>query len=139
MSKSKLQQKKDNPKSTYWRNRADKLWGAVIHAKYDRCAVESPCCKGNLEAHHLISRSNGATRHSIENGILLCSKHHKFDQLLSAHKAPLAFSEWFMTTYPERWEWHSKHKWAMGTVDYENAYNELVKWCEVNAPELLRG
>ena len=102
--KSNLQKKKDNPRSKYWKTRADALWGKVIHEIYPRCAIDDDCA-GNIEAHHLISRANTATRHAIENGIGLCSKHHKFCNRLSAHGAPLAFAEWIQKNMPKSWEW----------------------------------
>jgi hypothetical protein len=140
MAKSKLQQRKDNPRSKYWLNKADALWGKVIHEIYPRCAMGYEDCAGGVEAHHLIGRANRATRHSIENGIGLCCKHHKWDNRLSAHGAPLAFAEWLQVTFPDRWEWSSRNKNAMGKADYQMAYEHLVKWCEVNnAEHLLRG
>lgn len=131
MPKSALQKKKDNPRSKYWRNKADELWGLVIHEIYKTCAVGKDC-SGRVEAHHLISRSNGATRHSIENGIGLCSKHHKFCSNLSAHKAPLAFSEWLMEHDPDKWEWCSRNKWKAVKPDYRVAYGLLLEYCTEN-------
>jgi len=137
-TKSKLQKKKDDHKSKYWQNKADSLWGAVIHEIYSCCPVDDECA-GNMEAHHLISRSNKATRHSIENGICLCSKHHKFCNKLSAHKAPLAFAEWLQKKFPEKWEWCSENKHKVNKPDYFEAYKKLEAWCIENAPHLLDG
>ena len=129
--KSKLQKKKDNPKSGYWQNKADALWGLVIHDIYQVCAVNDEC-SGRVEAHHLISRSNKATRHSVQNGIGLCSKHHKFSSNLSAHKAPLAFGEWLEENDPDKYEWCSKNKWKIAKADYEKAYGLLLEYCIEN-------
>lgn len=137
MAKQTLKQKKANPRSKYWQTKADDLWGAVIHEIYQRCAVESPDCKSDVQAHHLIGRANKATRHSIENGIGLCSKHHIFDNKLSAHGAPLAFAEWLQTAYPDKWEWASRNKFSLAKADYQQAYSGLVSWCEINASHLL--
>jgi len=136
MAKSKLQKKKDNSKSKYWRNKADALWGKIIHEIYQSCPVDDNCA-GNLEAHHLISRSNGATRHKIENGIGLCSAHHKFSPELSAHKAPLAFAEWLQNNHPDKWNWCSYHKFKVSKYDYKEAFKALEAWAIENAPELL--
>ena len=125
--KSALQKKKDNPGSKYWKTKADKLWGEVIHKIYTECAI---CEKQPVEAHHLISRANTATRHSIENGIGLCSKHHKWCNKLSAHGAPLAFSEWLQENMPETWEWCSINKNLVQKPDYEAAYNRLEEWLD---------
>jgi hypothetical protein len=134
--KSKLQKNKENPRSKYWKTKADGLWGAVIHEIYQYCPVDDEC-SGHIEAHHLISRANTATRHSIENGIGLCSLHHKFSNKLSAHGAPLAFAEWIQKKYPEKWDWCSENKHKIQKPDYKEAYDDLVAWCIENASELL--
>jgi len=134
--KSNLQKKKDNPMSKYWKTKADGLWGKVIHEIYPSCAV-GEACSGNVEAHHLITRANTATRHRIENGIGLCSKHHKFCPNLSAHKAPLAFSEWLQEHKPDTWDWCSENKWKVQKPDYLEAYKDLEAWCIENAPHLI--
>lgn len=134
--KSDLQKRKDNPRSKLWKNKADKLWGKVIHAKFQCCAVANGDCRGNLEAHHLITRSNVMTRHSIDNGILLCSTHHKYSQWLSAHKAPLAFAEWLMLARPSQAKWCSDNKYKTGKPDYKAAYENLAAWCEINGVDI---
>lgn len=133
--KSALQKRKDDPKSKYWKTKADDLWKAIIHES-SRCAVGEGCA-GNLEAHHLISRSSTYSRHRVENGILLCSTHHKFSHELSAHKAPLAFAEWLQKHYPDKWEWCSENKHKIAKPDYREAYDDLVGWAIENAPDLL--
>jgi hypothetical protein len=134
--KTSLQKRKDNPGSKYWRNKADDLWSTVIHAKYDRCAVDNADCSARLEAHHLIGRRNTLTRHSIENGILLCSQHHKHSQYISAHGAPMAFFEWHMTALPDQSKWCSDNKYKTGKPDYKAAYEHLLNWCEINGVEV---
>ncbi len=129
--KSKLQKSKDNSKSKYWKNKSDALWGLVIHEIYQVCAVNDNCA-GRVEAHHLISRSNTATRHSVDNGIGLCSKHHKFDPHLSAHKAPMAFSEWLAENDPDKFNWCSRNKYKIAKPDYQAAYGLLLEYCTEN-------
>jgi len=129
--KSKLQKKKDDSKSTYWRNKADKLWGAIIHEIYNGCAVGEGCA-GNLEAHHLIGRDHKHSRHRIENGILLCSLHHKYCTKISAHKAPLAFAEWLQENKPETWQWCSENKHVICKPDYKQSYEDLKAYCIEN-------
>lgn len=126
--KSKLQKNKDNPRSKYWKTKADDLWGAVIHDIYKTCIIGEDCT-GRVEAHHLISRANTATRHSIENGVGLCSLHHVFSNRLSAHGAPLAFSEWLQEEHPDKWEWCSENKFKVAKPDYEAAYGLLLEYC----------
>lgn len=134
--KSNLQKNKDNPRSKYWKTKADGLWGAVIHEIYGQCAIDDDCA-GNVEAHHLISRGNVATRHDIKNGIGLCSKHHKFSNKISAHMAPIAFSEWLQNHMPETWLWCSENKFKVQKPDYFEAFKELEAWCVENASHLL--
>ncbi len=129
--KSKLQKSKDNCRSKYWKNKSDDLWGLIIHDIYHTCAVNDNCA-GRVEAHHLISRANTATRHSVENGIGLCSKHHKFDSHLSAHKAPMAFSEWMSENDPDKFDWCSRNKFKIKKADYEAAYGLLLEYCTEN-------
>lgn len=135
MAKQTLAQRKANRKSKYWQSRADNLWGQIIHEIYQTCPVGKDCA-GHIEAHHLISRSNKATRHRIENGIGLCSKHHKFCNKLSAHGAPLAFAEWLMGHDPDKWLWCSENKQNLLKADYRQAYEDLQEWCKENAPHL---
>jgi len=141
MAKSKLQKKKDDPKSKYWKTKADALWGKVLHEMHQSCAIgatgHSADCGGNLESHHLIGRANTATRHCIENGIILCSTHHKWSPKLSAHGAPIAFAEWLQNNHTEVWEWCGRNKFAIAKPNYQQAYENLQEWCSENAPHLL--
>ena len=78
----------------------DKKWSIAIHNKFNnRCAF---CGSTRFcQAHHIISRSFRPARHDILNGVLLCSKHHLFDRLLSAHKGSFMFMLWFIDKYKE--------------------------------------
>ena len=125
--KSNLQKRKDNSGSKLWKNKADKAWGLCIHTVYSGCAVGIGCA-GNLEAHHLISRSHVLTRHMRINGILLCTKHHKYDIKLSPHGGPVGFVAWLQYNRPEQFAWVRDNKYLTGQKpDYEARYNELRK------------
>lgn len=56
--------------------RADKAWGAYIHARDKVCQY---CGKadGKLDAHHIMIRSFSATRTDEACGVLLCFQHHQ--------------------------------------------------------------
>lgn len=125
--KSKLQKKKDDPLSGFWKRRADAAWGAWVHANYRTCAVNNGHCAGHLEAHHLISRAVRATRHCKGNGILLCSFHHKYSPHCSPHGAPLQFAEWLQINKPEKWEWAMTHRndWKTIKANYKEAFRNL--------------
>ena len=131
MAKSKLQKNKDNPRSKYWKTRADKLWGYAIHSIYDTCIIDDDC-SGRIEAHHLIGRARTATRHKIENGVGLCTLHHKFSNTLSAHAAPLAFAERLREELPSTWEWCSENKYKVSKPDYAQSYSDLIDFCVEN-------
>lgn len=65
-----------------------KLWQEVIK-KRANYICEYPLCRKseNLNAHHIITRSNYAVRYDTDNGICLCSGHHSM-LTCSAHKDP---------------------------------------------------
>lgn len=121
--KSALQKKKDKPNSKYWKTKADKAWGELIHLE-EQCLVNDNC-KGNLEAHHLITRSKVTTRHAHENGVLLCSLHHKYSTECSPHTAPIQFSEFLRLNYPEKYEWVLKNKFRNEKPNYKENYEKL--------------
>lgn len=131
LKKSKLQKRKDNSKGNYWKKKADKAWGEVVHLQNNHCAVNNWHCKGNLEAHHLISRSNILTRHKLINSILLCSHHHKFSVACSPHKGPIGFSIWLKKNRPEQFDFVEKNKYLTGEkVNYEETFNYLTETIE---------
>ena len=54
-----------------------------------------------LNAHHIVPRENKEWKYSIDNGITLCVKHHKFGRRISAHCNPFAFLLWLEENRPE--------------------------------------
>ena len=48
----------------------------------------------DLEAHHIFSRGNAATRYDLANGLTLCSHHHKFDAKRAPHQNKEGFEKW---------------------------------------------
>jgi hypothetical protein len=69
----------------------DKAWSERIRSigKCEYCGSTE-----HLNAHHIFSRANKATRYDLENGICLCSLHHTFSHTFSAHKTPVEFTRW---------------------------------------------
>lgn len=120
--KSKLRKKKDNPRSIYWRDRADRMWSSLILAKgrCEKCGRTT----GRLDPHHLISRYHKMTRHRLENGICLCPHCHRFDKG-SAHADPTVFSQWLSHEFPDRYQWVAENKWLLGRPDFQAAYEFL--------------
>lgn len=122
---SKLAKSKANPRSSYWKKKADKVWGAFIHYRDDFCMV----CGTNrtLQAHHLISRGKIITRHCPENGVLLCATHHIFDPDCSPHAGPIGFTDFLYEEHNDKYNWVKENQFAKGLVDYEARFNELTK------------
>lgn len=127
--KSKLQKKRDNPKSTLWKNKSMALWGRVMHQTYKTCLINNGC-KGNLEAHHLITRSRVLTRNDINNGVMLCSLHHKFSTELSAHMAPIQFAEYLRENHPDKIEYVMNNRYKTGKPDYKHDFDTLTELLE---------
>lgn len=63
------------------------LWAKVCKLNISKC--EYPNCNNmdRLNAHHIISRTNNATRYDPFNCMILCSYHHTLGEC-SAHKDP---------------------------------------------------
>lgn len=123
VKKTALQKRKDNPNSGYWKKRADKEWGRVIHLS-DICIVNDKC-RGSLEAHHFISRSKLSTRHKLLNGVLLCTLHHKFSKELSPHMGPIGFSEYLRINYPDKYQWVLDNRFKNEKPNFKEAYEKL--------------
>lgn len=45
-------------------------------------------------AHHIVPREIKKYKFDLDNGITLCTKHHKFSRKISAHNNPMAFFLW---------------------------------------------
>ena len=126
--KSDLQKKKDNPNSKYWRGKADGAWGRVIHKEQDsRCAV----CGKPGQAHHLINRVVPFTRHTIKNGMILCTWHHQYCPDCSPHGGAIGFAVWLKEHDLELYEWALATKQEMKRpYNYKETYERLTKELE---------
>jgi hypothetical protein len=108
------------------KTKCDNAWKKIIHTLYTDCALkELGDCAGRAEAHHLITRANIETRHCVQNGVLLCSKHHRFGRDASAHTAPIAFIEYLHEHYPKQMAWEKANRFKVGRVDYEEILHGL--------------
>ena len=128
-SSSKSLFRKSAAHSKYFRNRADKLWGQLIHRMYPECAVAGlegyGHCAGTLEAHHLISRRRGHFRHLPEVGLGLCASHHRWGAECSPHMGPLGFAEFMREYRPEQYEWWLQNRYQIMKYDYREAITRL--------------
>lgn len=121
--------------SKYFRNRADKLWGQLIHRMYPMCAVAEIAgtritdgygpCAGNLEAHHLIGRRRGHFRHLPENAVCLCSSHHRWSPECSPHMGALGFAALMRECRPEQYAWWLENRNLIMKYDYREAITRL--------------
>lgn len=71
----------------------DLLWAKAVKARAGHRCEKENCQNKDLQAHHVISRTNYALRFDVENGVCLCTSHHLF----WAHKDALSFSKWVNT------------------------------------------
>jgi hypothetical protein len=111
------------------RNFCDELWTKLVRLEFNS---ECPICKSMnlpledkmLNCHHLISRRVFKYRWDVDNGILICPKHHEFCLELSAHTAPWAFEDWMKNNLPEKY-----NKWVenRNNIHQENnpIYDEI--------------
>ena len=77
--------------------RLDKLWGAAVVERDGKICQK--CGEFGDNPHHMISRRYLATRHVLDNGLTLCTKHH----VPYAHNQVAAFLEWFREKHWDRW------------------------------------
>jgi len=117
------------------KNYCDELWRILIRMEFDNmCPVcvqrgETSPEKG-LNAHHLISRRVFKYRWNLDNGIILCPKHHEFDLEISAHTAPWAIEKWVKDNLPEqylKWVENRQDLECEGKYKYEEIYHRLEK------------
>ena len=68
-------------------------WSRIIRTRDNwACVICGNPYKPN--AHHIIPREVKEYKFDLDNGVTLCTKHHKFCRKISAHNAPLAFFMW---------------------------------------------
>ena len=99
----------------YWRKAAVAMWG-------DKCEV---CGSRQINVHHVVTRSNRATRWDIGNACILCPLHHTFSTRFSAHGTGLLFAEWLRERRGELWFAGIKYK-----------ANQIKKWTPAELVEL---
>lgn len=93
---------------------ADELWSVAVKVKFGwKCAHSYKT--ENLEAHHLIRRSNFTHRWALENGISLNSYYHSLGSniTIAAHGATDVterFRDWMIKNHSEQWAWFEKHR-----------------------------
>lgn len=99
----------------YWRKAAVAMWG-------DKCEV---CGSTSINVHHVVTRSNRATRWDIGNACILCPLHHTFSTKFSAHGTGILFAEWLRDRRGDLWFAGIKYK-----------ANLIKKWTPAELVEL---
>lgn len=82
--------------------RKDDKWA---HEVKERANFKCEYCPktDNLNSHHIFSRANRSVRWDLDNGVCLCSLHHVFSSVFSAHLTPIDFVEWLKDKRGEEW------------------------------------
>lgn len=103
--------KRPNPGTKAWdkwqttlrEKELDSAWAKQIRERDgNKCAY---CDSTNsLNAAHIIPREQKLFRWNLDNGILLCAKHHKWSFEFSVHQNPFAFLMWFSQVRKEQFE-----------------------------------
>lgn len=119
---TKLELEKLNPKSKYWRDKADILWRKIVLAP-GRC---TKCFSSkNLDPHHLINkRRRQDLRHDPKCGLCLCRNCHTFKDD-SPHIGSVKFDDWLKENKPKVWAWKKSQNSIPMPVDYMAAYEKL--------------
>lgn len=130
--KSKLQQKKENTNSKYWKKKADRAWGELVHLMFDKCAVNNTDCSGPIQAHHILHRGKLAIRHNPKVGLGLCANHHQYHPDLSPHRGVFGFMNWLREQRPAQYNWcmERRHSIQENKADYKARHEALCMMIE---------
>jgi len=115
------------PNSATWKKKADNLWGEIIR-QVGHCEVCGST--GQLNAHHIISRTRLRFRHDLSYGVCLCVRCHSFNADISPHQDMYGagnFQSWLSKQRSGQWRWflrncHDKRK---PELTYKQSYEEL--------------
>ena len=115
------------PNSATWKKKADNLWGELIR-QVGHCEVCGST--GQLNAHHIISRTRLRFRHDLSNGVCLCVRCHQFDTSISPHQDSYGaenFLEWLKMEREGQWRWYEDNKCDKRKPEktYKQSYEEL--------------
>ena len=78
-----------------------KIWRTAVLEKDKHCQICGPS-KFNkvLNAHHLLPKEFNEFRWLLDNGMILCVRHHTLGKF-SAHKNPVWFTLWLAKNKPD--------------------------------------
>ena len=75
--------------------RLDDCWSKLVKLRAGMKCEYCLATNRQLHSHHIYSRSKKSTRWHVQNGLCLCATHHVLGNM-SAHKAPLEFTQWLL-------------------------------------------
>jgi hypothetical protein len=113
------------------KNFCDELWGKLVRLEFEhKCSICNQLGTYNekdlLNPHHLISRRVYKYRWDVENGLLLCPKHHEFDLHISAHTAPWGVEDWVKEHRPKQYaKWVENRQNIECDTKYKYKYEEI--------------
>lgn len=58
--------------------------------------------KNNINVHHIYPKELGMLKYNLNNLVVLCVSHHKYNFQISAHKNGFAFYKWLMANRTEQ-------------------------------------
>ena len=117
--KPKDQKKRPNNRSDHYKAKALRLWYKWMHLAKRACLIDG-CAGGDLEAHHLITKAQEITRNDPENGVMLCSFHHRGSLLLSAHNGTFQFKRHLKKHYPDKHKYLYTNQHRPGRADFKS-------------------
>lgn len=125
------------------RKKADDLFSEYIRKRDGVCLyghTTGEKCSGVLQCSHIVSKGAcSELRYNPNNAIALCYKHH-IHGWHSTNPAP--YIDWFMKTYPKRWEYvrdvYAGYKLKTGTNDAFKPDREYYEKIISHYKELLQ-
>ena len=116
-----------SPNSTYYRNKADKLFMAQFHGQpCEVCGNDQGTC-----GHHIVAKSRSkALRYDLRNIIVVCCRHHTMGNELAPHSvnqlAVERFVEWFKLTFTKRHAWIVENEYITRRYTYKQAAENMA-------------
>ena len=121
MNKSFPKKVKKVKRSTL-KNKADKLWSQTIR-KVGVCMLsddDDVRCGGVLQAAHIIGRSNHALRWDLQNGLCICSGHHRY---YTSH--PFYWNILIENKFPNKYKYLVDHRNKIWDKDIQKVIDSL--------------
>ena len=103
-------QKKQSDYSTYYRDRATKLWSKIVRLRAGGVCEFTGKQSDTLEAHHLVSVGIASCRCDLDCGMAISAYDHKQRDDGPHGFRDDKFFEWLKVNEPERYDYREQHK-----------------------------